>query len=133
MSPDITKLRERIMLTKAGLFSDPKLARVFYGDGSIAGYGCPAKLTTLMYTLGFNQVDGGVFSCIFDDNPLKVGRTTPGMNIPIVPTSELLTRNPDTLILFSWNFASEIIPRLRAMGYRGRIVTPLPEVEIDEP
>ncbi len=114
-------LRERITLTRAGLSLALECA------GTVAGYGCPAKLTTLAYACKLPDL-----ACVFDDNPLKVGRTTPGTHWPIVPTSELLERNPDTLILFSWNFASEIIPRLRAMGYRGRIVTPLPEVEVDE-
>jgi len=118
---DISKLRERITLTRAGL------SIALEGMTSIAGYGCPAKLTTLSYACKIPDL-----VCVFDDNPLKVGHKTPGSGWPIVPTSELLERNPDALILFSWNFASEIIPRLRAMGYKGRIVTPLPDVEVDE-
>jgi hypothetical protein len=127
---DMAVLRERIMLTKAGMFSNTELALAIHSGGSIAGYGCPAKLTTMMYATGLNH--GDVFSCIYDDNPLKIGRTTPGTRIPIVPSANLIADAPDTLILFAWNFASEIIPRLRAQGYRGRIITPLPEVEIDE-
>jgi SAM-dependent methyltransferase len=120
-SPDISHLHERITLTRAGL------SLALDGMTTIAGYGCPAKLTTLSYACKIPDL-----TCVFDDNPLKVGHKTPGSGWPIVPTSELLERNPDALILFSWNFASEIIPRLRAMGYKGRIVTPLPEVEVDE-
>jgi SAM-dependent methyltransferase len=118
---DISKLRERITLTRAGL------SLALEGMTTIAGYGCPAKLTTLSYACKIPDL-----VCVFDDNPLKVGHKTPGSGWPIVPTSELLDLNPDALILFSWNFASEIIPRLRARGYKGRIVTPLPEVEVDE-
>jgi SAM-dependent methyltransferase len=124
-SVDITKLSERITLAKAGL------ALALQGAGTVAGYGCPAKLTTLMYATGLDR-HAARFTCIYDDNPLKVGRSTPGTRIPIVPSATLMVDPPDMLILFAWNFASEIIPRLRAQGYRGRIVTPLPEVEIDE-
>ena len=63
---------------------------------------------------------------------LKAANLTPGTLIPIVPSANLVADAPDTLILFAWNFASEIIPRLRAQGYKGRIITPLPEVEVDE-
>ena len=123
-NPDISKLRERIALTAAGL----QLA--LQDAGTVAGYGCPAKLTTLMYATG---LDRERITCIYDDNPLKVGKLTPGTLIPIVPSANLVADAPDTLILFAWNFASEIIPRLRAQGYKGRIITPLPEVEVDEP
>lgn len=121
-APDITKLCEHITLTKAGLQVALETRE------SIAGYGCPAKFTTMQYVTGVGRKIGYTF----DDNPLKVGKFAPGGHVRIEPTSRLLELNPDTLILFSWNFASEIIPRLRAMGYRGRIVTPLPEVTIDE-
>ena len=121
--PKLAKLRERIALTAAGI----QLA--CQDGGSVAGYGCPAKLTTLMYATG---LDRNALTCIYDDNPLKVGKLTPGTLIPIVPSANLVADAPDTLILFAWNFASEIIPRLRAQGYKGRIITPLPEVEVDE-
>lgn len=117
--------KDKIKLTSAGL----QLALA--NADSVAGYGCPAKLTTLMYATGLaKQRDS--FTCIYDDNPLKVGKLTPGTLIPIVPSANLVVDAPDTLILFAWNFASEIIPRLRAQGYKGRIITPLPEVEVDE-
>lgn len=119
---DITKLRERIERTR------DNLRAALETHGPVAGYGCPAKFTTMQYVTGIGRKIGYTF----DDNPLKVGRFAPGGHVRIEPTSRLLELNPDTLILFSWNFASEIIPRLRAMGYRGRIVTPLPEVTVDE-
>jgi len=122
-TPDVGQLRERITLTKAGL------SLALQDAGTVAGYGAPAKLTTLMYATG---LDRNALTCIYDDNPLKVGKLTPGTLIPIVPSANLAADAPDTLILFAWNFASEIIPRLRAQGYKGRIVTPLPEVEVDE-
>ncbi len=119
-------LRERMVLTKTGLVL---ALGGTAGLDNIAGYGCPAKLTTLMYATG---LDRERITCIYDDNPLKVGKLTPGTLIPILPSANLFIDAPDTLILFAWNFASEIIPRLRAQGYKGRIITPLPEVEVDE-
>lgn len=119
-APDIRGLRARIDQSRDGLRS------ALTGHGS--GFGCPAKAVTLAFVTGITSQ----LQEIFDDNPLKCGRDMPGTSIPIVPTDQLLVSNPDTLILFSWNFADEIIPRLRAMGYRGRIVVPLPEVKVYE-
>lgn len=94
-----------------------------YGK-TVAGFGAPAKLTTLLAVLGFRP------PVIYDDNPAKVGKFTPGTGIPIVPSSRLLEDNPDYLILFAWNFAEEVIPRLRAQGFKGKIVVPLPEFRV---
>jgi SAM-dependent methyltransferase len=70
----------------------------------VCGYGAPAKLTTLLAATGIADD----LECVFDDNPRKVGRFTPGTGIPIVSSSELAARKPDVLVLFSANFESEI-------------------------
>ena len=33
---------------------------------------------------------------------------------------------PEVAIIFSWHIADELAPKLRAKGYRGKLVTPLP-------
>lgn len=91
-------------------------------NGAISGFGAPAKLTTL---LSVTELAPRV---IYDDNPAKVGRFTPGTGIPIRPSSELLADNPDYCIIFSWNFASEIMARFP--GYKGKWVVPLPEFRV---
>ncbi|HLG81340.1 MAG TPA: hypothetical protein VKY22_10000 [Bradyrhizobium sp.] len=30
-------------------------------------------------------------------------------------------------IIFSWHIAAELAPKLRAKGFRGKLITPLPE------
>ncbi len=88
----------------------------------ICGYGAPAKLTTFLYALGLQELP---IACIADDNPLKVGRTTPGMHIPIVSTDDMLARNPDTVVIFAWNFFEDISKSLRARGFRGGLLNPM--------
>ena len=51
---------------------------------SIAGFGAPAKATTLMYHFGITK---DLISFIVDDNPLKQGLFTPGLHIPVVDLS----------------------------------------------
>ena len=33
---------------------------------------------------------------------------------------------PECAIIFSWHIADELAPKLRAKGYKGMLVTPLP-------
>lgn len=87
-------------------------------DGrTVCGYGAPAQLTTTMYALGLTRQD---VDFIVDDNPAKVGRSTPGLFVPIVGTGELYARKPDACIIFSANFADDI--RERHAGYEGEWV-----------
>lgn len=83
--------------------------------GTIAGYGAPAKLTTLLAATGLfpSSID-----YVLDDNPKKCGRYVPGTRIPIIPASELYERNPAAIMLFSTNFAEEI--QARHAEYKGR-------------
>ena len=115
---DMSKMRETIDVRSAALQSIITSTR-----GTFAGYGAPAKLTTMMYATGLREYCD--LQCVFDDNPLKVGRTTPGAHVPIVSSAELLERAPDNLVLFSWNFADAITARLRAFGYKGNIINPM--------
>lgn len=68
---------------------------------------------------------------IVDDNPLKQGKFTPGLHIPVVPASALYERRPDYLMLLAWNFAEPIMKthhRFREQG--GKFIVPLPEVRV---
>jgi hypothetical protein len=105
------------------------LLRRFKAEGKhIAGFGAPAKTTTLMYHLGFEP---GMVDFIVDDSPLKQGHFTPGMHIPVVPTSELYERRPDYVIILAWNFAEPIMAKHAAFREGGgHFILPLPKVEV---
>lgn len=72
----------------------------------IAGYGAPAKATTL---LNFCGIDSSHLDYIVEDNPLKHGLIVPGVNIPIVAKEALDNFPPDYLAILAWNFAPEIL------------------------
>ncbi|MBI3939081.1 MAG: class I SAM-dependent methyltransferase [Betaproteobacteria bacterium] len=98
------------------------------GGRRIAGFGAPAKTTTLMYHLGLERE---MIDFIVDDSPLKQGLYTPGMHIPVLPTEEIYRRRPDYVVILAWNFAGPIIERhgaFRAGG--GRFIIPLPAVQV---
>jgi SAM-dependent methyltransferase len=88
----------------------------------VAIYGVPAKLTTLLYAPGLQDFP---FVCVGEDNPRKVGRTTPGNHIPIVSVDDMLAKNPDTIFLAAWNFADDITRKLRERGFQGGIINPM--------
>jgi SAM-dependent methyltransferase len=94
----------------------------------IAGFGAPAKATTLMYHLGITPE---MIEFIVDDSPLKQGRFTPGMHIPVLPAQAIYERRPDYLLLLAWNFTGPIIEKHRAFrDAGGRFIVPLPKVEV---
>lgn len=94
----------------------------------VAGYGAPAKASTLAAWCGLGAGD---LPWIADRNPLKQGRFTPGTHIPIVGPERMETERPDYLLLFAWNFAEEICAQLPAYRERGgRFLIPVPEVRI---
>lgn len=91
----------------------------------IAGYGAPAKLTTLMYAFG---LDGADFEFIIDDSPWKQGLYTPGLQIPVKSKQEegqsRLTREKiDVCMVFAWNFFDSIVANNK--DWNGLFVNPL--------
>ena len=76
----------------------------------IVGYGAAAKGMTL---LNFGQTS---LDYIIDDNPLKQGLYTPGMNIPIVSIDilEELRERPIAFVPLAWNFFKEIKGKIKA-------------------
>jgi SAM-dependent methyltransferase len=106
-----------------------KLLRTLAGQGKrIAGFGAPAKATTLMYHLGITP---DMIEFIVDDSPLKQGRFTPGMHIPVLPGKAIYERRPDYVLILAWNFARPIIEKHAAFRQAGgRFIVPLPALEV---
>ena len=94
----------------------------------IIGYGAPAKLTTFMHQY---KISSSTIKYIIDDNLLKHDLYTPGMHIKIKPISIFQTEHIDYVIIFSWNFADEIIKKLEPYRKNGiRLIIPFPEIKI---
>jgi SAM-dependent methyltransferase len=94
----------------------------------IAGYGAPAKATTLMHHFGIGPER---IEFIVDDSPLKQGLYSPGLHVPIVGPEALVEREPDYLLLLAWNFARPIVEKNAAFRRRGgKFIVPLPRLEV---
>lgn len=98
-------------------------------DGkTVVGYGAPAKGNTLLNYCG---IDTAVLPYTVDKSPLKVGRYTPGMHLPVRETSALLEEQPDYVMILAWNFADEIMRQQQEYAARGgKFIIPIPSPRI---
>lgn len=94
---------------------------------SIVGFGCSAKGSTLLNYAGINT---DIMDAILDDTPEKQGKFSPGTGIPIYARNYLKSHSVDYVVILAWNFAGEIINKLRDYGYEGKFIIPAPIYEI---
>ena len=112
---------DRLMADFSGL-----LRRRIAEGATVAGYGAPTKATLLMKVAGLT---GEEIVYIVEDNALKTGRFLPGSAAPILPTAHLSVQPPDVLVIFAWNFADDIVAKLRgAFDKPVEVVVPLPSL-----
>jgi SAM-dependent methyltransferase len=99
------------------------------GEGAtIAGFGAPAKATTLLHHF---QLGNDILDFIVDDSPLKQGLFTPGQHIPVLSPAVLDERHPDYLLVLAWNFAQPIMAtHSNYTSGGGHFVVPLPELAV---
>lgn len=95
------------------------------GEGrTVAGLGATAKGNTLLNYCGIGPE---LVAYVADSTPLKVGRLTPGMRIPIRAERTIVDERPDYTLLLAWNYADAILAKFRdytAAG--GRFIHPIP-------
>jgi hypothetical protein len=120
---------EKVYQTKAELAEF--VSRLKAQGKSFAGYGAAAKANTLINFCDWTAAD---LDYIVDDNPLKQNRFTPGARLPVVPGRHLFEHPVDYVIIFAWNFASEIVDKLKPLREKGaQFLTPLPRPRLIEP
>ncbi len=111
VSANRAKLRELLL--------DAKAARK-----RIIGIGAPMKASTLLNYCGIGP---NIVDYITEVNPLKVGTYSPGTHIRVVPEDVLRSDHPDCALILSWNAAGPITSKLKAQGFTGRFLIPIPE------
>jgi hypothetical protein len=98
-------------------------------DGkTVAALGASTKGNVLLQYCGLTEDE---VSCIGEVNADKFGSYTPGTWIPIIPEEELLSKQPDYLIVLPWHFKKffESVERLKNF----KLVFPLPQLSASEP
>ena len=104
------------------------LRRLAEAGKTVAGYGAPAKGTTM---LNFCGVGPDLVPFTVDRSHLKVGTLMPGTHIPVLPVDTILARQPDFLLILAWNFAEEIMEQQKEFRNRGgQFIVPIPSPRI---
>ena len=122
----LDQFRSDVVLSKLGLYSlldgmKRKGARIF-------GVGAPSRASTLINHVG---LDENLLDCVVEvANSQKVGKYIPGTLIPVVDEAELFSKQPEYALLLSWHIADELIPKLKARGFRGSYIVPLPQPRV---
>jgi hypothetical protein len=107
------------------------LLRELKGKGKrIVGIGAPSRASTL---INYLAIDDGILDAVLEvPGSYKVGKYMPGTIIPVVGEGMLFTEQPDYAMLLSWHIADELIPKLKAKGFKGSFIIPLPTARIVE-
>lgn len=93
----------------------------------ISAFAASAKGATLLNSVNINK---DIIDYIYDHTPEKVGKFSPGTGIPIIHPDKLIENNPDYIVILSWNFKEEIIEKIKALGYIGKFIIPIPQWKI---
>jgi hypothetical protein len=111
-----------VMLSKLRLLA---MIRELKESGArICGISAPSRASTLV---NYTGLDEAIIDYVCEiAGSLKIGKCMPGTAIPVVEESRLFTDQPDAAIVLSWHIAEELAPKLRAKGYRGKLISPLP-------
>lgn len=94
----------------------------------IAGYAATSKSTTVLNYCGIGP---DLISYICDTTPIKQGKLSPGMHIPVVPYKSFKDNPPDYALLLAWNHAEEIMAKEKDyVANGGKWIIHVPEVKV---
>jgi methylation protein EvaC len=94
----------------------------------VCGYAATSKSTTI---LNYCKIGPDLVEYICDTTPIKQGKFSPGMHIPIQPYEYFQKNPPDYAILFAWNHSEEIMAKEKEyMARGGRWITHVPQVRV---
>lgn len=118
--------KKRVVFSKIQLYKllfDIKIkGKIIYGVGA------PSRASTLINYVG---LDDGIIDAVMEvSSSHKIGNYVPGTLIPILDESKLYKDQPDFALLLSWHIAKELMPKVKAKGFRGDFIVPLPNPRI---
>ncbi len=118
--------KKRVILAKLDLMA--LLRDIKKREKRVYGIGAPFRGTTLIKYVG---IDEGIVDCVLEvKSSPKINKYIPGTLIPILEESKLFEDQPEYALIFSWQIADELIPKLKEKGYKGKFIIPLPSPRI---
>lgn len=134
----VTEFKENITLDDWRDFSEEAnnqiqrlkaTVRTFVAQGnSVAGLGASAKSTVWVNACGFTRKD---IRFIADNTPQKQWTFSPGSDIPITDEGAILRELPDYVVMWAWNYKSEILEKFALARSKGvKFIVPIPKIEV---
>ncbi len=94
----------------------------------VVGYAATSKSTTILNYCGIGP---NMIEYICDTTPIKQGKFSPGMHIPIVSYETFKDDLPDYAVLLAWNHANEIMAKeKRYLSAGGKWIVHVPQVRV---
>lgn len=94
----------------------------------VVGYAATSKSTTIINYCG---ITADLIEYISDTTPIKQGKYSPGVHIPIRPYEEFLAAYPDYAVLFAYNHAKEIMAKEQQfIASGGKWIVYVPKVQV---
>jgi len=122
----LLEFKNRVVMSKLKLYG--LLLEIKAKDGRIHGISAPSRASTL---INYTGIDYGILDCILEiKGSHKIGKYMPGTFIPVLEESRLYEDQPEYALLLSWHIADELMPKLKAKGFKGDYIIPLPEPRI---
>jgi len=98
-------------------------------DGKkVVAYGATSKSTTVTNYFG---ITSDLVEYIYDTTPIKQNKFSPGAHIPVLPYDQFRESDPDYVLLFAWNHATEIMKKESDYMANNRYwITYIPNVKV---
>ena len=94
----------------------------------VAGYAATSKSTTILNYCGIGP---DLIEYICDTTPIKQGKLSPGVHIPVVAYETFKNSPPDYAVLLAWNHAEEIMANEKDyVANGGKWIVHVPEVKV---
>jgi len=123
LSPEcFTDFRRRVIDSRLDLLL--QIIAVRRRGERVYAVGAPSRASTLVNYVG---LDEGLLDCVLEiAGSYKIGRCMPGTTIPVMEETRLVQDQPEYALLLSWHIAEELTSKLRALGFKGKFLIPLP-------
>lgn len=94
----------------------------------ISGIGAPSRASTL---INYVALDDGILDNVLEiTGSQKIGKNIPGTLVPVLDEKILYEQQPDYALMLSWHIAEELLPKIKAKGFKGDFIIPLPNPRI---
>ena len=102
-----------------------KLLQLKKNNKFVIGYGAPARVATIT---NYQKINSKFINYIIDDNPLKQNKYSPGSHIKIVAMNKLNISKVDIVIVFAYEYFSDI--RKKFKSKKIKFFKPIPFKEL---